>query len=294
LNRMLQRDEELFEQTRPVLVRHAYRMTGSISDAEDIVHDAFLRWHGTDRTRVRDPRAYLRATVTHLALDRLRAQARSRETYVGPWLPEPVVTDERSVPDTALSLAEDVSMAFLLALQRLSPLERAAFLLHDALDVPFAEIATMLERSEESVRRLASRARDAIRTARPRRIAPPANMDELRRRFLAALADDDVSALAELLTEDVVLLSDGGGKRIAAAKPIVGREDVSTFVHGVVRKGLARVTELRPASVNGAPGWLVFTAEGIEQTLSFETDDAGRIQTIYAVRNPDKLGALVR
>ena len=199
--------EKLFERERAPLVRHAYHMLGTMTDAEDVVQDAFVRWHRAKRDDVRDPHAFLRATVTHLALDRLRAQKRSREEYVGPWLPEPIIVDESTAPEHVVTVAEDVSFAFLLALERLSPLERAAFLLHDALDVPFAEIAQTLERSEESVRRLASRARRAIHENTPRRIAPPLAADALRARFTTAVLSGDVAQITAILTDDVKLLS---------------------------------------------------------------------------------------
>jgi RNA polymerase sigma-70 factor, ECF subfamily len=282
-------DGTLFEDARPNLIRHAYRMTGSMSDAEDIVQDAYLRWRTADHVRVRDPRAYLRATVTHLALDRLRAQTRARETYVGPWLPEPFVSDETAIPEAVVSIAEDVSIAFLLALERLSPLERAAFLLHDALDVPFSEIANMLGRTEEAVRRLASRARNEIRQDHHRRIAPPQDAQRVRDRLLDALRRDDVAALTELLTEDVMLVSDGGGKKPAATQPIAGRDNVASFLAGVARKGWELIREMRGVAINGLPGWLMFTADGLEQTLAVEVNPAGHISAIYVTRNPDKL-----
>ncbi|MBV8636959.1 MAG: RNA polymerase sigma factor SigJ, partial [Candidatus Eremiobacteraeota bacterium] len=281
---------QLYVRERATLVRHAYRMLGSMSDAEDVVQDAFERMQRTDTSHVRDPRKYLRATVTNLSLDRLRSSARQREVYVGPWLPEPVV-DESAVPEHVVGVAEDISYAFLLALERLSPLERAAFLMHDALDVPFAEIAQTLGRTEESVRRLASRARVAIQSETPRRIARPADAEALRDKLGAAVLNDDVAGLMAMLTDDVTFLSDGGGKRAAAIVPVTGRDRVTKMLTGLAKKGYGRFREVLPTWINGLPGWAFFTDEGLEQTLAVETDGT-TVSAIYVMRNPDKLSAV--
>ncbi len=283
-------DEQLYVTERATLIRHAYRMLGSMSDAEDVVQDAFERMQRADTSHVRDPRKYLRATVTNLSLDRLRSSARQREVYVGPWLPEPVV-DESAVPEHVVGVAEDISYAFLLALERLSPLERAAFLLHDALDVPFAEIAQTLGRSEESVRRLASRARVAIQNDAPRRIARGADAEAMRDKLGAAVLNDDISGLMAMLTENVRFVSDGGGKRPAAINPVVGRDRVSKMLTGLAKKGYGRFRAIVPTSINGLPGWAFFTDEGLEQTTALETDGTS-VSAIYVVRNPDKLLAV--
>jgi RNA polymerase sigma-70 factor (ECF subfamily) len=280
-------NEELFLTQRTTLVRHAYRMLGSMSDAEDVVQDAFERMQRTDASHVRDARKYLRATVTNLALDRLRARARSREVYVGPWLPEPVV-DETAVPEHIVTVAEDISYAFLLALERLSPLERAAFLLHDALDVPFAEIAQTLNRSEESVRRLASRARVAIHDETPRRVPRPADAEAIRDRLGAAILGGDVNGLMAMLTTDVTLLSDGGGKRTAAINPLVGPDRVARFLVGVAKKGAANIREIIPTWINGMPGWAILDTEGLDQTIALDIEGE-TVRGIYVTRNPDKL-----
>ena len=282
-------DEDIFSSQRAALVRHAYRMVGSMSDAEDVVEDAFERMLRADTSNVRDPRAYLRATVTNLALDRLRASTRSREIYVGPWLPEPVI-DETAVPEHIVSVAEDISYAFLLALERLSPLERAAFLLHDALDVPFAEIAQTLGRSEESVRRLASRARVAIQTDSPRRIVPPPDAESLRDRMGVAILSGDVNGLMALLTSDVTLLSDGGGKKTAAINPLVGPDRVARFLVGVARKNASNLREIIPTWINGLPGWAIFNDEGLDQTVAVEIEGEA-VRGVYITRNPEKLSA---
>ena len=281
-----------FEALRPLLTRHAYRMLGSWSDAEDVVQDAYLRWHGggADRSEVREPRAFLRTTVTHLALDRLRSARAQREVYVGSWLPEPVVSAAApATPEEEVELADDISFALLLALDRLSPLERAAFLLHDVLDVPFAEIAQSLGRSEEAARRLASRARDHVRESKQRRIA---HRDGAQLLFALreAILNDDVARVKSLLADDAVLLSDGGGKRTAAINPIVGADAIARFFIGISKKPEAQIASLwTPARINGLPGVVLSLADGTVDTAFAVELDGERIRTLYAVRNPDKL-----
>lgn len=227
--------------------------------------------------------------MTHLALDRLRSARAQREVYVGPWLPEPVLDAAARTPEDEVELADDISFALLLALDRLSPLERAAFLLHDVLDVPFAEIGQSLQRSEEAVRRLASRAREHVREAKQRRIA---HRDGTKLLFALreAILNDDVSRVTALLSDDAVLLSDGGGKRSAAINPIVGADRIARFLIGVSKKPEAQLATLwTPARINGAPGVVVSLADGtVDTTFSIELD-GDLIRTLYVVRNPDKL-----
>lgn len=283
---------ERFERVRPLLVRHAYRMLGDYGEAEDAVQDAFLRWtRAAQDTRVEDDQAFLRTTVTHLCLDRLRSARVRRESYVGPWLPEPVIYEAVDAPERAAVLADDVSFALLLALERLDPLERAAFLLHDALGVPFSEVAQTLERSEEAVRKLASRARARVQDGNRAPRVPRTKAAQLRDRFLDALQRDDAAALQALLVEDVVLTSDGGGKATAAMVPVVGSDHVTRFFTGIARKGLAQVTRIERTDINGMPGIVAFDANGIGLAVAFEID-GDHIRAIYAVRNPDKLARL--
>jgi len=287
-------DPARFEAHRATLTRLAYRMLGSNTEAEDAVQDAYLRWSGVQScTTIADDAAYLRATVTRLALDRLRSARARRETYVGPWLPEPILDNDAADPAHAAALADDVSFALMLALERLSPLERAAFILHDVLDVPFAEIATTLDRSEEATRRLASRAREHVREPRNRRSTQREATSRMRDAFVAALRAGNVQALTHLLTDDVVLLSDGGGKAPAAINPLIGRGRVSAFLIGLAKKRAADVTAVIPALLNGDPGFIVLGRErgfdeGVIQTLAIETNGT-QITAIYVTRNPDKL-----
>jgi RNA polymerase sigma-70 factor (ECF subfamily) len=278
-----------FEALRPALVRHAYRMLGEYSEAEDVAQDAYLRWSDAlDRTRVQDDRAMARTIVTRLCLDRLRSARARREIYVGPWLPEPVVSEERNDPEAAATLSDDISFAFLLALERLAPLERAAFLLHDVLDVPFAEIAQTLGRAEPAVRKLATRAREHVRDAGRHSRGDTKELLGIRDEFLKALQNDDPAALARLLTDDVVFTSDGGGKVPAATVPVIGRERVTKLLWGLKEKGWRNVVRMDLVTLNGLPGLVTFNAAGVQEAAALEIVD-GRIAAMYVVRNPDKL-----
>jgi RNA polymerase sigma-70 factor (ECF subfamily) len=285
------RTAERFEAVRPVLLRHAYRMLGEYGDAEDVVQDAFLRWtRAAEAGDIQDDQAFLRATVTHLCLDRLRSARVRRETYYGPWLPEPVLHDTSADPEASASLADDLSFALLLALERLSPLERAAFLLHDGLGVPFPEIAQTLGRSEEAVRKLASRGRNRIHQQRTPAI-PRESAERLRDEVIAALQRDDVAALERALTKDVLFVSDGGGKATAATVPVAGRDRVTQLLTGLYRKGAPRVTKIELVMLNGMPGILLYEDVGLVTALAMQTTPEG-VAAIYAVRNPDKLRRL--
>jgi RNA polymerase sigma-70 factor (ECF subfamily) len=278
--------EAAFEAHRPRLTRLAYRMLGSIAEAEDAVQDAWPRWAEAAREEIADPVAWLVRVVTRLCLDRLRAARSRREPYVGPWLPEPLVED---LADDPLERAEDVSVAFLLALQRLSPLERAVFLLHDVFDEDYAAVARALSREEAACRQLLSRARAHLRDARPRFAVTQDAAAKLAAAFLDAAARNDPAALAALLAEDCVLITDGGGKRRAALRPLVGREDVLALLRGLAwRQGWPPPGAIRPARINGYPGVVLEDNEG-SQTIAFEPGEDGRLAAIYIVRNPDKL-----
>jgi len=283
---------EAFAAHRNLLFTVAYEMLGSAADAEDVLQETWLRWAGVDLDTVRDQRAYLVRITTRQALSRLRTLRRRKESYIGPWLPEPVVGDPSADPQAAVTLADDVSFALLLVLERLSPLERAAFLLHDALDVPFAEIAATLGRSEAAVRQLASRARTHVRESGARRSYAREDSLRLRDALFAALSADDLPALQRLLTDDIVLLSDGGGKAVAALNPLAGIDRVSRFLQGITRKNGAAIRAVVPATINGAPGFVLFGEREVNSTFSFDVAE-GKIAAIYIVRNPDKLRRLL-
>ena len=289
-----------FEPFRRRLLGLAYRMLGSMSDAEDAVQETYLRWHGADRSIVSEPRAFLMTTTTRICLDRLTSARARREEYVGPWLPEPVVDAAALAPDCRTELAEDLSYALLLTLDRLSPLERAAFLLHDVFDFSFGEVATALERNEAACRQLASRARAHVRAARPRGVAAaPVGSGEIDAKhaqlisaFAAATQAGDLDAITQLLASDVRIWSDGGGKVRAALKVIEGADRAARFIVDATRKRedtwWREDFKMRFAIINGLPGVIVDSADGPVQTAAIEID-GGVIRALYVVRNPDKL-----
>ena len=265
---------------RPKLRRVAYRMLGSVADAEDVVHEAFIRWMKADRDEVREPEAFLRRTVTRLCLDQLKSARRQRETYVGPWLPEPVFEEERE---------EDVTLPLMLALERLSPLERAAFLLHDVFGLEFEEVAATIQRDVGACRQLATRARTHVREARPRFQVDQRRGLELAEAFFAASRSGDMKALGAMLAADVSVHADGGGKRPAAVKPIVGFDavmKVHEYLATLFKKNGSKL--VRAGFVNGLPGFITLEADGELQTTALEIED-GKVAAIYVVRNPDKL-----
>ncbi len=282
-----------FEPHRRHLRALAYRMLGSRTEADDAVQDAWLRWHAADRASVQNPRAFLSRTVTRLCLDRIKSAQAQREVYVGSWLPEPVVDDEAQFqpgPEAAHELASDLSFAFMLTLERLSPLERAAFLLHDVFDMDFGEVAAALGRSESACRQLASRARTNVRANRPAVKVAPEVEQRLASVFVRALFEGDVDALAQALAEDARLVSDGGGRVTAVPKPLHGRDRIAKALVGFARLYDPARYRTRPARINGLPGFVVFTAQGEpEQTIALEIDANDAISAIYVTRNPDKL-----
>jgi len=284
-----------FEPYRRRLLGLAYRMLGSIADAEDAVQETYLRWHAADRHNVSDPRAFLMTTTTRICLDMLTSARARREEYVGPWLPEPVVDTAALAPDSRTELAEDLSVALLLTLDRLSPLERTVFLLHDVFDFSFSEVATTLERSEAACRQLAARARAHVRAARPRSAAAPARSGEIDAKhaqlmsaFVAATRSGDLTALTQLLASDVRVMTDGGGKVAAALNMLDGADRAARFLVGATRRGWREDFTLRFATINGLPGVIVDGPNGPVQTAAFEIE-GDVIRALYVVRNPDKL-----
>jgi RNA polymerase sigma-70 factor (ECF subfamily) len=285
-----------FEPHRRRLLGLAYRMLGSMAEAEDAVQEAYLRWHEADRMHVEDPKAFLTTTTTRICLDVLKSARARRETYVGPWLPDPVTDTAALAPDAQTELAEDLSVALLLALDQLSPLERAAFLLHDVFDYSFSEVAGTLGRKEAACRQLASRARTRVRDARPKGVMPArgatSSIDpkhaELVAAFMTASRSGDIGTLTRLLTSDARLVTDGGGKVPAALNIIEGADGVAAFVAGVVRRGWTDEMSFRLDTINGLPGLIMTGPSGLVQTTAFEIEDSV-VKAIYVVRNPDKL-----
>jgi RNA polymerase sigma-70 factor (TIGR02957 family) len=283
---------DAFEELRPVAFAIAYRMLGSVSEAEDVVQEAFLRLHRAEDEgqRIESPRAYLSTVVTRLAIDQLRSARARRETYVGEWLPEPLVTSPEEDPARQAEMADSLSLAFLVLLENLSPEQRAVFLLREVFDYPYERIAEIVGKREDNVRRLAARARRHVEEGRSRFEASREQRDELARRFLAASQDGDLEALETLLAHDVVLHGDGGGKAPALARPLHGRARVArtllAWMKATVRFG---GVILRPVEVNGQPGAMSFDPEGrLINVLALDIAD-GQIQAIRSVVNPDKL-----
>jgi RNA polymerase sigma-70 factor (ECF subfamily) len=285
-----------FEPHRRRLLGLAYRMLGSMADAEDAVQETYLRWHAAGRDKVLEPRAFLMTTTTRICLDMLTSARARREEYVGPWLPEPVLDTTALAPDSQTELAEDLSVALLLTLDRLSPLERAAFLLHDVFDFSFSEVAAALDRSEAACRQLAARARAHVREVRPRGATAPrarsgdidAKHAQLMSAFVAATQSGDVNRLMQVLASDVRVVTDGGGKVPAALNVLEGAEHAARFLVGATRKGWRDDYTLRFATINGLPGIVIESPEGLVQTNAFDIE-GDLIRALYVVRNPDKL-----
>lgn len=278
--------DTIFEDRRGAMTGLAYRMLGSRADAEDVVQDAWIRWRGVEPGEVSNPAGFLNKVVTRLCLDRLKSARARREVYVGEWLPEPVVDDDHE------RLGEDLSVAFLLTLERLTPLERAAFLLHDVFDVPFAEVARTLGRGEAACRQLAARAREHVKAGKPRYHPSAEEEQRLTGAFLTAALTGDEGLLRGVLAQDVVMHSDGGGIAKATMNPVFGLEKAIRLVMGIKKKWPPpEGTSARLARINGAPG-IVFSHDGVVfQTMGLEIVD-GRIAAVYTMRNPEKLARL--
>jgi RNA polymerase sigma-70 factor (ECF subfamily) len=284
---------DVFVEYRSLLVGVAYRVLGTMSDAEDVVQDAWLRWSTVDHEQVDDPRAYLATITTRLAIDRLRRRQASREQYVGEWLPEPVDTtaDSFGDPGAHAELAESVSMGLLLVLETLTPLERAVFVLHDAFGFGFGRIAGMLDRAEPAVRQLGARARKRVRAGRPRFTADPSTQAAVTERFLAAASQGDVDGLMAVLAPGVTLRADGGGKVRAPLLPVSGAANVARFFLAVAGR-LDPGQTARVAQLNGEPALIVDNPDGTPAAAAILEVGANQIVRIYLVGNPDKLRSL--
>lgn len=279
---------DIFSANRPRLVRLAYRMLGSMGDAEDILQDCWIRWQRADTEDVREPAAFLTRIVTRLSLDAMQTARARREIYVGSWLPEPIVELE----DETLPL-DELTLTLMLVLERLSPLERAAFLLHDVFDVPMDEVATTLKRDAAAVRQLAARARKHVQAAQPRYPVERADGDRIAKLFYAASSTGDVASLQAILAENVVLQSDGGGKVRTVLNPIVGMQRVVRMFSGFYRKLAGPAVLIQFLWVDGLPGYVSLERDGVPQTVALEIE-GGRIARIYITRNPDKLSQVAR
>jgi len=285
---------ELFNALRGRLFGLAYRMTGSRADAEDLVQEAYLRWHDADHNRIESPEAWLVTTTTRLALDRLRRLKTERDAYVGPWLPDPIVGSVAATapPDQHLDLADDLSMAFLTLLERLAPEERAAFLLHDVFEVDYRAIASVIGRTEAACRQVVHRARERVRGERKRFDTTEAAKTALLARFLAAVEARDEQALLALFAPDASWTADGGGKTAAAPRPILGADRIARLVIGLRERFWQAGWRFETAVVNGESGLCVLDGQRLVATMSIATN-GGQIQAVYAVVNPDKLTASI-
>ncbi|MDG4860977.1 RNA polymerase sigma-70 factor [Streptomyces sp. T-3] len=280
---------ETFVAHRKLLFTVAYEMLGSAADAEDAVQEAWLRWAGVDLSTVRDPRAYLVRITTHQAINRMRTLSRRKETYVGPWLPEPLLT----APDVAedIELADSVSTAMLLVLETLPPIERAVFVLREVFDFGYDEIADAVEKKPATVRQIAHRARSHVAARRPRGDTTPAESRAALDAFQRAVTTGDVQGLLDILAPDVVYLADGGGVRRAATKPIVGIDKVGRFLAAKKVALALGAAEMEHAQVNGSPA-LIIRLDGEIDTVVTMRIDEGRVTGLYLLRNPEKMGRL--
>lgn len=286
----------IFERQRKQLAAYAYRMMGSRADADDLVQEAWVSWQKANAQEVADSRAYLFRVVHNLCLDRLKSAQVRRERYVGAWLPEPIVDAQAQYsPDAARAteLAEDLSFALMLTLERLSAPERAAFLLHDVFAYPFAEVARMLDRTETSCRQLARRARLHLKQSERAQRCSPDQARKIAQAFASATQHGDLAQLAAVLAEDVTLISDGGGRVAAVPEPLTGRGKVAKAWIGFAKLG-RKVPDLRTreAQINGLPGFVLEDADGVIQTIALEVDRSLKVTGIYVVRNPEKLSGV--
>jgi RNA polymerase sigma-70 factor (ECF subfamily) len=288
VNETVEPATERFEPNRARLFGIAYRMLGSRAEAEDVVQDAYIRWHQSDRAAIRNPEAWLVTTTTRLSIDRLRALKTEREAYVGPWLPEPLMHESPPPPDRTLELASDVSMAFLVLLETLGPEERAAFLLHDVFDFDYDEIASMLEKSEDACRQIVHRARTRVRGARKRFEVTEAAKAKLLRTFTEAMHARDQQTLLTLFAPDATWTADGGGRTAAGPRPFVGAEAITRLVLGLRQRFLREHATFEMVEVNGETGLSIRVDGRVVALLAIESDGE-QIQAVYAVVNPDKL-----
>ena len=283
---------EAFEQARPGLLGLAYRILGSRADAEDAVQDTFLKWQANDRGGIATPGAWLTTVCTRHCLDILRSADRARVDYVGTWLPEPVQTANDDAPEQASALASSLTTAFLLALQRLTPKERAAYLLHEIFDMPYPDVARTLDLQEPACRQLVARARMHIEQAKVRHVTPPDRQQRLLAAFGTAIATGSVDTLAGLLSDDVRLSADGGGKVSAARRVMHGPEEVLRFIQSGLHAWWAS-GRLEATTINGNRGFLQYDGDTIASAVSFAYDDQGRLTDVFIMRNPDKLARIV-
>lgn len=284
-------DATIFEQFRPTLLGLAYRMLGSRADAEDAVQDTFIKWRNADRSKIENPASWLTALCTRRCIDLARSAHRTRVDYLGPWLPEPLHTPSENEAENALSMASSLTTAFLLMLERLTPKERAAYLLHEIFDVSYTEAAKTLDIQESTCRKLVSRARASIEQAKVRHITPVERQEQLLAAFKAAVVGGNTEQLAVLLSDDIELSADGGGKVPTVLRVLRGKAEVLEFITQKLRQYWSAY-QWRASEINGGRGVILHEEELATVAVSFAYDEAGRTTNIYIVRNPDKLSHL--
>jgi RNA polymerase sigma-70 factor (ECF subfamily) len=282
---------ETFNQHRSLLFAIAYRMLGTVTDAEDMVQETFLRWHQTAEATVKSAKTYLSTIITRLCIDRLRSARVQREQYVGPWLPEPILTQQSDDPAVQVELADSLSMAFLVILESLSPIERAVFLLREVFDYDYDEIAQMVGKTPANCRQILRRSRQRIAERRPRFTVSHQQQEQITVKFMEASTQGDLQGLMALLARDATYWSDGGGQVTAALKPLQGAMKVARFLLALRRKWLSTAV-VRVIEINGKPGMMTLVDSRIHSVTTFDIVD-GYIQSIYAVRNPEKLKQFV-
>ena len=277
-----------FDELKPLLFSIAYRMLGSVMDAEDMVQETFLRWQGCDAAKIDSPKSWLSTVTTRLCINQLKSARVQRETYVGPWLPEPLVTVFDNAPVENSKLSDSMALAFLVILESLTPTERAVFLLREVFSYDFSEIAPIVEKTESNCRQILARARKRVEDRKPRFDATPEAAEQLIQQFEVAVRTGDLEALLKLLAKDVILTSDGGGKAVAVSRPIFGANLVAKVLIGATKKYGSRTQALRHCFINGLAGTVSFDQNRIVRVLSFGIRD-NRIQSLFIVANPDKL-----
>ena len=282
----------VFEEHRPLLLSIAYRMLGTVADAQDLVQDTFVRWHASTEP-IRSPRAWLTTVLTRLCINHLGSARVKRETYVGSWLPEPWIEDADGQAAENADLADSLSMAFLVLLETLTPTERAVFILREVLGYEFSEVAAIVGKEEANCRQILIRARKRVDERRPRFDASPAQAEELMLRFHQAVTNGELENLLDLLAKDVVFVSDGGGKAKAFLKPVHGAEAIARPMINATRKFRTETQEIKHALINGLPGFVTFEGVRAVRVMAFGIL-GGRIQSIFVISNPDKLGHLTR
>jgi RNA polymerase sigma-70 factor (ECF subfamily) len=290
---MIDQSLSLFEEHRGLLFGIAYRMLGSVTDAQDMVQESYLRWQQAGDESIRSPRAWLTTVVTRLCISHLQSARVKREAYVGSWLPEPLVDEQAGDPADASQLADSLSLAFLVLLETLNPTERAVFILREGFDCEFSDIARIVEKSEANCRQILARARKRIDERRPRYDVARTDADKLVATFVAAMRNGDVESLVASMADDVVLVLDAGGKPGALLRPIHGAEPIARVMINVLRRIGPAPGEVRPATINGLPGFVRFQDGQAQGVLAFGIAD-GRIKALFSITNPDKLRHLHR